>query len=92
MAGTDGGLVYILQRLYFKLRVFSMKDVIDIKINGEKREIPAGSSLQHAVKEYECSAPFAVTVNNVLVTKAQYSEYALRSGDVVDIVYPMQGG
>ncbi|ACZ48768.1 thiamine biosynthesis protein ThiS [Anaplasma centrale str. Israel] len=69
-----------------------MEDVIDIKINGEKKSIPAGSSLQYAVVEYGASAPFAVTVNNVLVTKAQYGEYALKNGDAIDIVYPMQGG
>ncbi|AGZ78513.1 thiamine biosynthesis protein ThiS [Anaplasma marginale str. Dawn] len=69
-----------------------MEDMINIEVNGEKRAIPAGSSLQCAVAEYEASAPFAVTVNNVLVTKAQYGEYALKNGDAIDIVYPMQGG
>ncbi|MCU7611263.1 sulfur carrier protein ThiS [Anaplasma capra] len=67
-----------------------MGGVIDIQINGEKRSIPEGSMLQHIVEEIR--TPFAVAVNKVLVTKAQYGEYELRSGDVVDVVYPMQGG
>ncbi|MDB1135580.1 sulfur carrier protein ThiS [Candidatus Anaplasma sp. TIGMIC] len=69
-----------------------MEDLISIRVNGESREIGAGSVLFDAIERCDVKEPFAVAVNRVLVTKAHYRDYKLSNGDSIDIVYPMQGG
>ena len=35
---------------------------------------------------------FAVAVNRVFIPKSQYQQTSLQSGDVIDVITPMQGG
>ncbi|ABD43651.1 sulfur carrier protein ThiS [Anaplasma phagocytophilum] len=69
-----------------------MEDFIDVQINGKSETLNAGCTLSDAIAQCNVREPFAVAVNRVLVTKANYKEHKLKKGDVIDIVYPMQGG
>ena len=69
-----------------------MKNSINVCINGKSKVMPAGSILLNAIEVSGVQEPFAVAVNNVLVTKAEYGAHVLNDGDAVEIVYPIQGG
>ncbi|MEH0831523.1 sulfur carrier protein ThiS [Anaplasma bovis] len=69
-----------------------MHSCINIKVNGKNSTIEDGTVLSEAVELWEIKGPFAITVNSVLVSRAHYAEHELRDGDIVDVIYPIQGG
>ncbi len=67
---------------------------ISVTINGEKREIAAGTVI--AVLN-EQNVPLdakgvAVAINGALVRKPDWSDTPLAGGDVIEIVKPFSGG
>ena len=69
-----------------------MENCVSVCINGRNERIPADSVLLRAIELSGAREPFAVAVNNVLITKAEYEKCTLNDGDSIEIVYPMQGG
>lgn len=53
-----------------------------------------GLTLSEVLNEcnYDTDLPFAVAVNRSLVVRNKYDSTYLNDEDIVDIVYPMQGG
>ena len=69
-----------------------VENCVSVCINGKNEKVPAGSALVRAIELSGAREPYAVAVNNVLVTKAEYENCILNDEDIIDIVYPMQGG
>ncbi|MGN7661351.1 MAG: sulfur carrier protein ThiS [Anaplasma sp.] len=70
----------------------AMAGTICVQINGARRHMPEGSVLQNAIEGHAADSSFAVAVNKVLITRVKYNECELKDGDIIDIVYPIQGG
>ncbi|QGR02833.1 sulfur carrier protein ThiS [Ehrlichia ruminantium] len=68
--------------------------MITIIVNKEEKIFQNGLTLFDILNlcGYDSGVPFAVAVNKKLVVRGQYSNTCLNNGDVIDIVYPMQGG
>jgi thiamine biosynthesis protein ThiS len=66
---------------------------LQIKINGEPKEVPAGTSLQSLV-ELLALAPerLAVELNLEVVRRAEWPRIMLSEGDRVEIVHFVGGG
>ena len=61
-------------------------------VNGEQREISAGSvDALLSELEYE-GTHFAIAVNFDVLPKSRWAETALKSGDEIEIITPRQGG
>ncbi len=67
--------------------------MIEIVLNGEKREIEAGLSIEAliAILDYHDST-FAVAVNGTFVPLNAYEKTVIKSGDEIEILAPMVGG
>jgi sulfur carrier protein len=63
-----------------------------VTINGEQREIAAGSvaALLNEL-DYE-GTHFAIALNYDVVPKSRWAETALNAGDEIEIITPRQGG
>ena len=68
--------------------------LITIVINKKKMLFKSRLKLSEVLNEcgYNTDLPFAVAVNKSLVIRDKYSSTYLNNEDIVDIVYPMQGG
>ena len=63
-----------------------------VTVNGEQREIAAGSiDALLAELEYE-GTHFAIALNCDVVPKARWAETRLKAGDEIEIITPRQGG
>ncbi|MHC1944802.1 sulfur carrier protein ThiS [Bradyrhizobium sp. UFLA06-06] len=61
-------------------------------VNGEQREISAGSvDALLAELAYE-GTHFAIALNYDVVPKSRWSDTALKAGDEIEIITPRQGG
>jgi thiamine biosynthesis protein ThiS len=61
-------------------------------VNGEPREIGAGS-VDALLRELEFEGThFAIAVNYDVVPKSRWAVTALRAGDEIEIITPRQGG
>ncbi|MCC8939240.1 sulfur carrier protein ThiS [Bradyrhizobium sp. Arg68] len=61
-------------------------------VNGEQREIAAGSvGALLAELEYE-GTHFAIALNYDVVPKSRWAETQLKAGDEIEIITPRQGG
>ncbi len=67
--------------------------MIEISVNGERREVDETSTLAEALTQwnYEC-ARVAVAINSEFVSRADYPSRKFAAGDCVDIVAPVAGG
>jgi sulfur carrier protein len=66
---------------------------MQVKLNGEIREIPDGATVAALLTHLGVKAPrVAVEVNEAVVTKDRYDTHALRAGDAVEIVAFVGGG
>jgi sulfur carrier protein len=66
---------------------------MQVRLNGEIREIPDGVSVAGLLAHLGVKAPrVAVEVNEAVVTKDRYDEHALNAGDNVEIVAFVGGG
>jgi len=66
---------------------------MQVKLNGELREIPDGLTVAGLLAHLGVKAPrVAVEVNEAVVTKDRYDGQALQPGDAVEIVAFVGGG
>jgi len=66
---------------------------MQLKLNGEIREVPDGTTVSALLTQLGVKAPrVAVEVNEAVVTKDRYDGHALRGGDSVEIVAFVGGG
>jgi sulfur carrier protein len=66
---------------------------MQLKLNGEIREVPDGTTVSGLLAQLGVKAPrVAVEVNEAVVTKDRYEGHALRAGDAVEIVAFVGGG
>jgi sulfur carrier protein len=66
---------------------------MQLKLNGELREVPEGMSVTSLLAHLGVKAPrVAVEVNEVIVTKDRYDTHQLAAGDAVEIVAFVGGG
>jgi sulfur carrier protein len=66
---------------------------VQVKLNGEPRELPAGSSVAQAVAALTAAAAgVAAAVNGEVVPRGAWAATLLRDGDQVEVVTAVQGG
>jgi len=69
------------------------QDSIRITVNGDVRDMPAGSHVRHLVEALGLGdQPVAVEVNRELTPRAAHEATTLRHGDEVEIVTLVGGG
>jgi sulfur carrier protein len=66
---------------------------IQVKLNGQARELPDGSTVVQAVAELTKAATgVAAALNGDVVPRGSWSATALTDGDQVEVVTAVQGG
>ncbi len=64
-----------------------------VKLNGEPRELPDGSTIVQAVAELTAApAGVAAAVNGDVIPRGAWAATLLRDGDQVEVVTAVQGG
>lgn len=67
-----------------------MERVVQVRVNGEPREVPEGTTLGELLGEPVPGS--AAAVNGQVVPGPQWAQYRLRAGDRVEFVRAVQGG
>ncbi|TXI89202.1 MAG: sulfur carrier protein ThiS [Burkholderiaceae bacterium] len=66
---------------------------MEIQVNGEVRTYPSDLNLQSLIAELNIgNQAIAVAVNRTVVSRAQWADYVVRSGDSIDVVRAIGGG
>ena len=66
---------------------------IQVKLNGEPRDLPDGGTVAQAVAELTAApSGVAAAVNGDVVPRGSWAATPLRDGDQVEIVTAVQGG
>jgi len=66
---------------------------VQVKLNGEPRELPDGSMIAQAVAELTAApSGVAAAVNGDVVPRGSWDFTVLRDGDQVEVVTAVQGG
>ena len=66
---------------------------VQVKLNGEPRELPDGASVAEAVAELTAaSTGVAAAVNGDVVPRGSWAGTLLSDGDQVEVVTAVQGG
>ena len=66
---------------------------VQVKLNGEPRDLPDGSTVTQAVAELAATpAGVAAAVNGEVVPRGSWAATPLRDGDQVEVVTAVQGG
>jgi sulfur carrier protein len=66
---------------------------IQVKLNGEPRKLPDGSTMAQAIAELAPAASgVAAAVNGEVVPRGSWTVTLLRDGDQVEVVTAVQGG
>ena len=66
---------------------------VQVKLNGEPRELPDGATLAEAVAAVtDLVSGVAAAVNGDVVSRGSWSAALLRDGDQVEVVTAVQGG
>jgi sulfur carrier protein len=68
---------------------------VGVRLNGEPRALPPGSTVADAVAALTGSGPvagLAVAVNEQVVPRSAWVERALADGDRVEVLTAVQGG
>jgi sulfur carrier protein len=66
---------------------------MQVKINGEPRELPDGAALAEAVAAVtDLASGVAAAVNGDVVPRGSWAATALGDGDQVEVVTAVQGG
>jgi sulfur carrier protein len=66
---------------------------MQIEINGEQREVAAGTTITRLLRELDVTQPHvAVEVNLEVVPRARHAETTLRDGDRLEVVTLVGGG
>ena len=66
-----------------------------VMLNGEPRELPDGASLELVVQEAgagEGGRGVAVAVDGEVVPRGEWSAFALREGQRIEVLHAVQGG
>ncbi|MBE5316314.1 MAG: sulfur carrier protein ThiS [Xanthomonadales bacterium] len=67
--------------------------MIQIQLNGEARDLPAGTTVAALIELLgHVGRRVAVEVNREIVPKSRHAEHALANGDVVELVHALGGG
>ena len=66
---------------------------VQVKLNGEPRELPDGATMAEAVTELTAAATgVAAAVNGDVVPRGSWTVTFLNDGDQVEVVTAVQGG
>ncbi|MBT9462397.1 sulfur carrier protein ThiS [Hydrogenophaga sp.] len=65
---------------------------MNVFINQETRELPAGATLADALRVCDPPAVFAAAVNLQFVPRTRYEQHVLADGDRIEIIAPITGG
>ena len=66
---------------------------VQVKLNGEPRELPDGATLAEAVAQVtDLASGVAAAVNGDVVPRGSWAGAPLRDGDQVEVVTAVQGG
>jgi len=66
---------------------------VQVKLNGEPRELPDGSTIAQAVAALTAApSGVAAAVNGDVVPRGSWAATPLRDGDQVEVVTAVQGG
>lgn len=66
---------------------------VQVKLNGEPRELPEGTTVAQAVAELTVlEGGVAAAVNGDVVPRGSWAATPLRAGDQVEVVTAVQGG
>lgn len=65
---------------------------LDITLNGQPLQLPAGATLLDATQASGVQPPFAAAVNLQFVPRSQYNQTLLQTGDQVELISPVTGG
>jgi sulfur carrier protein len=66
---------------------------VQVKLNGEPREMPDGSTIAQAVAELTAAPTgVAAAVNGDVLPRGSWAVTVLRDGDQVEVVTAVQGG
>jgi sulfur carrier protein len=66
---------------------------VQVKLNGEPRELPDGATLAEAVAQVtDLATGVAAAVNGDVVPRGSWATAPLRDGDQVEVVTAVQGG
>ena len=66
---------------------------LQVKLNGEPRELPDGATVAEAVAALTAAASgVAAAVNGDVVPRGSWTATPLRDGDQVEVVSAVQGG
>ena len=72
---------------------FSGEAIVELTINGDKREIKESQNLADLVKELDIQAPnFAIALNQQVIPRSKYDSTAIKDNDQVEIVHAVGGG
>ena len=64
-----------------------------VQVNGEPREVPAGTTVADLVADLAASGQrFAVEVNEELVPRSTHADRLVAEGDRVEVVHAIGGG
>ena len=69
-------------------------ETVSLTVNGEERELPAGSSIADLLRAHELDPRMVVVEHNreILRDRDSYPGIALSRGDVIEIVHFVGGG
>lgn len=69
-------------------------DTVSLTVNGEERELPAGSSIADLLRAHELDPRMVVVEHNreILRDRDGYPSIKLSDGDVIEIVHFVGGG
>ena len=65
---------------------------LNLLINQNPYQLPAGATLADAVSVAGVRAPFAAAVNLQFVPRSQYAQHLLHEQDRVELIAPLTGG
>ena len=65
---------------------------VQVKLNGDPRELPDGATLAEAVAQLTAATGVAAAVNGDVVPRGSWNVTFLRDGDQVEVVTAVQGG
>ncbi|RME34815.1 MAG: sulfur carrier protein ThiS [Gammaproteobacteria bacterium] len=66
--------------------------MLHIRLNGEPREVPAGTRLGELLEELQLRGRLAVELNGEILPRGEHADYRLREGDRLEIVQAIGGG
>ena len=69
-----------------------MSQPLHVTLNGEKRELPAATSIADLIALLDVRGRYAVEVNGEIVPRSSHGEHRLGDGDRVEVVAAIGGG